>query len=217
MDNKFAKATERILSLVAQLKEIGWDFSDNLNNSTVDLPGNIGEANGASRQVFWDYDHDDFVLKVGLDPGDEKYCQKEVEVYNAAVEAGLGDYFGWTARIGEVDGVGIYAMEWLNCDEEEVSDGSYKHYFHEFCEENGLDMDDVDAQEIFDEEFNENYDSYCSNSGIREWFISSIPDWQMADELNIFLEEHHINDLHSANVGYRGTKLVLADYAGWGW
>ena len=33
-------------------------------------------------------------------------------------------------------------------------------------------------------------------------------------EVNIFLSQNKINDLHTGNVGYRGTNLVFVDYSG---
>ena len=33
-------------------------------------------------------------------------------------------------------------------------------------------------------------------------------------EINIFLSQNKINDLHTGNVGYRGTNLVFVDYSG---
>lgn len=215
MDDRFERAKKRITSIIAQLKRVGWDFGHYYDNSYSTLPDNISEATGASREVFWDDYHDDFVLKVGLTPNDERFCEKEVEVYNAAVEAGLGDYFGWTARIGTVDGVGVYAMEFLCCDEERVCSDSYDYFFQEFCKDNGLDVNDEDAQDSFDVEWSCDED-YRSNDGIREWFLNELP-WKTANILEDFLDNWSINDLHSGNVGYRGDALVFADYAGWGW
>lgn len=217
MDNRFERAKERIMSLISQLKEVGWNFEKGYENSYANIPGNIGEASGASRQVFWDYDHEDFVLKVGLAPTDEKYCEKEVEVYNAAVEAGLEKYFGWTARICEVDGVGIYAMEFLCCDEERVSDDSYNYHYKLFCEDEGLDPDTDESHEAWDNVCENSWsNSYDNNDGIREWLLDGV-SCITSGSLDEFLESHNINDLHSANIGYRDDTPVIADYAGWGW
>lgn len=80
---------------------------------------------GCTKGVFIFADAD-FVLKVpfreywgryfrnvGAASSSWDYCAKEVEVYAAAVEAGVEQFLAKTEKIGEVDGTPIYAQERL--------------------------------------------------------------------------------------------------------
>jgi len=217
MDDRFERAKKRIGNIIAHLKKVGWNFKWGWDGPCHELPDNIGEASGASRQVFWDYNHEDFVLKVGLGKGDEKYCEKEEQVYCAAKEQGLEKYFGWTAYICTIDDMEIYAMEFLDCDECRVSDDSYEYHYELYCDENELDPNTDEAREQWEDLLESNWSvSVDSSDAVTEWFLDRL-DWQEHDELSIFLNDWQINDLHAANIGYRGNMPVFADYAGYGW
>ena len=217
MDDRFERAKKRIGNIIAQLKAVDWNFYSGWSDFEGNFPNSIGEASGASRQVFWDYNHEDFVLKVGFGKEDAKYCEKEETVYLAAKEQGLEKYFGWTAYICTVDNMDIYAMEFLDCDECRVSDDSYQYHYELYCDENELDPNTDEAREQWEDLLESDWSMSMDNSdAVTEWFLDRL-DWQERNELSIFLRDWDINDLHAANVGYRGNMPVFADYAGWGW
>ena len=111
----------------------------------------------------------------------------------------------------------IYAMEFLDCDECRVSDDSYEYHYELYCDENELDPNTDEAREQWEDLLESNWSiSVDSSDAVTEWFLDRL-DWQERNELLIFLRDWDINDLHAANVGYRGSMPVFADYAGWGW
>jgi hypothetical protein len=97
--DRFTEAYNRISKLMEILYHCDFNIDDPWSIEHIDLPSNIHYEMGATRLVVWDEDNRDYVAKIALTDEDEKYCVHEVELYNAAVKAGLEAHFGWCAEI----------------------------------------------------------------------------------------------------------------------
>lgn len=209
------KAAERIINCV---EEAGFDVFD--PNSIINGDWNLAReyfnlAYGASRLVIWDEVYD-YVIKVAFD-GYEKYNQHEVEVYQSAVACGFEKEFGWCdciiEPVYEGDKVivpGIYVMEFLDGNEEEVLDSAYDYGYKRFCESRGLDSSTYQYTDDYDEVREDDMDE------LMDCFVSYI-DNDKRGKFERFLCDHHVNDIHNGNVLFRNNKMVICDYAGWGW
>ena len=96
-------AAQRIMDMI---DSVGIDLSDpryfvESGGWNYELPDDFMWANGASRLVIWDGDYCDYVVKIPLNECDEKYCKREVEIYNAAIKEGLSDHFAWCTCYSE--------------------------------------------------------------------------------------------------------------------
>lgn len=208
-------AAERIMNKIEQAN-LGSDTPHDILDVVWQggLPNGLYANYGASRLVIWD-DECDYVIKMPIDSYDEKYCKREVEIYSAAVEEGLEDLFGWCAcyREPEEYKCGIYVMEFLSGNEDEIFDSAWNYGYQKFCDEYGLDSSIEDNREEYEAN---HYDYNTDNANMLELFESLI-DGIKASLLDRFLAKWRINDLHAGNYLYRGTELVICDYAGYGW
>lgn len=208
-------AAERIVNAV---QSAGFDLSDPqsiIHNAWSNLPDGIQYAYGASRLVLWDEDYCDYVVKIALDPDYEKYCQREVEVYAAAVQEGLADSFGWCMCYAEPDWgndmPGIYVMEYLDCNEDEVADDAWTYGYKEYCRSHGLDDSNYDNAD----EYN---DWNCEDEGMYLDYFESEMDRDYLRAFEVFLCKWRITDLHNANFSCgKPSEMKIVDYAGWGW
>ena len=184
---------------------------------------NIHRFCGATRMVFHDENNPDYVIKIAIDCDDEKYNEKEVEIYNDAVECGVEDAFGYMTCIYPVGTKlfgkyvltkGIYAMETLDCDEDLITSDALDNEWLNYCRDNGIDVNDSQAREDFDYDYE--YDDF--NDVVWEYAETTWVDW-LVEGMENFRETHLLEDIHAANVGYRsgGNKVVLADYGGYAW
>lgn len=176
---------------------------------------------GASRLVLAP-DNSNYVLKIQYRDLDEyEYCANEARLYAEAEKAGLAEYFAWSAKILDypmmtADGVvnrEIYIMEKCKVDEEAMSSDSTQHGFRLWCADEGLDADDSDAWERFENE--EDIDYYSNQEGMLDYAIEF---WGVDAARNVgeFLDSYYCNDCHSGNFGYIDKRLVICDYAGYG-
>ena len=174
-------------------------------------------ANGCSRIVLGD-GYNDYVIKFQVPGCEIKYCEAEVKTYEDAVAAGYGDKFAWCAKLmdyvcGEFI-VPIYVYEYAECSYDEVSDKSYEYHYNAFCEQEGIDPNDEESRDRWSEEDNCDYNS---QEGMIEFAVSL---WGLLGNegrrFREFLRDHHVNDLHAGNWGYRDDDLVLTDYSGFG-
>ena len=209
------RAAERIVNSIVSA---GFDLADteSIIMNSYNLPDEIQFAYGASRIVFWDVDYCDYVIKVPRHRNYERYCQHEVEVYNAACEEGLSDCFAWCAQYAESDYdndvPGIYVMEFLYCNEDEVYDSPWTRSYKEYCDERGLDSSNYDAADDFDEWCYDEESSMileCIEAGMTQ---------EKRRAFSIFMTKWMINDIHRGNAALDDNDhMVLTDYAGWGW
>lgn len=205
-------AADRILNMI-ESAGMNWSEPRSILDAG-DYPNHMQYCYGATRLVIWD-DNCDYVLKIALDEVFEKYNKHEVEVYKDAVNEGLEDNFAWCdcyiepCEDEDFYNPGVYVMEYLEGTDEEIYDRAWQHGYTRFCEENGRE-DSVDSIDAYYEE------GYDDNDVLMELFTA---DWSISEkyDFNTFLYDNNINDIHSANVLYRGDRLVICDYAGYGW
>jgi hypothetical protein len=148
-----------------------------------------------------------YVFKIQFDwrPEDDvvlDYGRNEEYVYGKAVEKGLEEFFAWTAFLGKYDSAAVYVMEKVEVNQDKTSEDSYLYHINRDREE-GRDVDD------------EYYDvgDYSDHEGMFE-FATSINGVVM-NEVEDLLDYLCVGDCHAGNWGYRGTTLVLTDYAGY--
>ena len=213
-------AAERIINMV---ECAGFDLTDPYSiincGDYSNMPEGMDYAYGASRLVIWDNDCCDYVIKIALSPNYEKYCQHEVEIYQAAVKEGLADNFAWcmcyaepTYADGEIDAPGIYVMEYMDCNEDAVSDVTWTHGFEEFCYQRGLDSSDCTSVDKYND-WNEGE----SEEMVLDYMESLMsPEYRRAFE--VFMYKWWITDIHEQNVALKDNgQMVIVDYAGWNW
>ena len=218
--NQAAMAADRIIDM---LEYAGFDLTD--PNSIIsypnymNMPGSMTYAYGASRIAIWDEDYCDYVVKIALDEKYEKFCQHEVEVYEAAIKEGLADTFAWCMCYaepqyndeGEYEVPGIYVMEYVDCNEDVNSDEIWKYGYSQYCKERGLDSSSYDYADDYDE----------WNCEEDDGLVLDYVESQMNDEqrrlFNVFMMKWWISDIHNQNIGHIGNRVVILDYAGWNW
>ena len=159
--------------------------------------GNFDIYAGATKGVIVPLDMD-FVIK--FDYVAQPYCARECENYKAAMEAGLEDYFPYTAFLCCVDEVNFYIQERAecgdNCDVPDIAFNSLKARYESYGDpinENDIwaDLDELDADEAVELVFDDN-------------------------KLIDFIIKRHINDLHMANFGTIYGRNVIIDFSGYG-
>ena len=159
-------------------------------------------ARGLTKMVIID-DNLDYVIKIPFawvngSISMKDYCRIEAENYQRAVDACVDEYFAECFYGGkfecELDGekvkVPFYLMEKVDCDEEKVTS--------DICSQ----LDDS------------SYDCEYSSEAVEELFKL----YYGADEhdrVYEFCEKMFINDIHTANVGFRNGRLVFVDYSGY--
>ena len=216
--NEAAMAADRIIKMV---EYAGFDITDpnsiiNYNSYSL-MPDGMQFAYGASRLVIWDEDYCDYVIKIALDEKYEKFCQHEVEVYEAAVKEGLADNFAWCMCYSdsyyEEDRYvpGIYVMEYVECNEDTVADATYKHGYEEYCEMNGLDSSNWDSIDEYDKWYEGD-----SEDRVLDYMESLMPS-EYRRMFEVFMCKWWITDIHEQNVGFKGSNMIIVDYAGWNW
>lgn len=210
-------AAERIIDMV---RSAGFDISDpySILNADYDMfPYDMEYSNGASRLVIWDSDYCDYVIKIALDQKFEKFNQHEVEVYREAVKEGFADNFAWCTCYQEpmiCDDwyvPGIYVMEYVDCDEEAVSDSAWIYGYKSYCAMKGIDSSNYDHAEEYNEW------NWCEDDDMVLEYIEAHIDEEKRKAFNVFMAKWWITDIHSLNVGFKGNRMVMVDYAGWGW
>ena len=102
-------------------------------------------------------------------------------------------------------------MEFVDCDGEAVYDSAWKHGYAEYCEMKGLDSSSYAYVEEFDKwncEEEEDMILECIGASMNDATVRAF---------NKFLAFWRVTDIHQENAGFLGGRMVLTDYAGWGW
>ena len=167
---------------------------------------NFSVESGTYRYTFI-FDDCDWVLKIPRKIGEHNYndCEIEVMVYKLAEKYGLHHFFASAAKLvsfncsfGEIP---IYVMKKVVVDEDRVSDHFYSLY-------DGDSGDEDDVNEWYANNFDE-------IDATMQAFVDYYGGAE-ADILQNFLNNIHINDIHSGNVGYdEDDNLIIIDYAGY--
>ena len=157
--NRINEACMAATRIINEVEGAGFNISDPysiINGSYEYWPDYLQYSYGASRLVIWDTECCDYVLKIALNEDYEKYCQREVEIYQAAVREGMADNFAWCMCYAEpcMDddfyNAGIYVMEYVDCDSDTVYDSAWRHGYEEYCEMKGFDSSSYDHCDEFD-------------------------------------------------------------------
>lgn len=163
---------------------------------------------GTYRYTFI-FDDCDWVLKIPRKIGEHNYndCEIEVMVYKLAEKYGINHFFAPAAQLASFNcslgEIPIYVMKKVVVDEDRVSDHFYSFY-------DGDSEDEEDVSEWYENNFDE-------IGATMQAFVDYYGGAE-ADILQNFLNNIHINDIHSGNVGYdEDDNLVIIDYAGYNW
>ena len=220
--NKINEAFMAATRIINMVESAGFNITDPfsiINYATSsNTPDEMRYAYGASRLVIWDDDYCDYVIKIALHEGYEKYCQHEVDIYEAAVKEGFADKFAWCACYAEpcLDedfyNPGIYVMEYVDCNEDEVEDTTWKYGYEQYCSLNGLDSSDYNSADAYND-----WNQGDTEDMVLDYMESLMsPEYRRAFE--VFMCKWWITDIHSQNVALKPDgNMVIIDYAGWNW
>jgi hypothetical protein len=220
-------------TIVAYLNKHGVDFSDVTRNNVRGkmkplqhwtrrrAGGNIPKftiANGYSKSALI-FEGLDFVIKIPFatdcgytfhgannNDNDWDYCQREAELYVAAVEAGVSDFLAKTECVGYVDGFPIYAQERV-----EVTP-DYR-YWSERTRTRTTKKTREQARRLY-------YARTSGDSGFTstdaELLILNF-GFRAAQRFMNFCAKHDLGDWHSGNYGKHLTlgTVVFCDYTGY--
>ena len=169
----------------------------NKNFNTIKLWDNgIGYSCGCTKHVFWLEDKMEYVFKIDID---NKYCEKEYEIYQKAKEAGISNLFAEVYYIGQIFGKNIYAMDYAYVSEDDIENDYYKKNY-----EFGLTDDEIE----------ENLSELNSEDivlSLFEFYYSV----NIIEKLAKFISQNQLGDFHGENVGYIDNRLVFIDYSGY--
>ena len=154
---------------------------------------------GATKVCITHSDLINWVIKVGYTENVKKdYAAYEYNVYCAAEEAGLAQYFPKTIYLGEFCGRSFYVQQRADCNEDQVTFDWYDRLRDQYDEEGA----EYDPDCLWDE-----IDCMEAEDKARLCF---------GDEaLCNFLWEHKVGDLHEGNFGYIRGCLVIVDFSGY--
>lgn len=141
------------------------------------------------------------------------YCAIEYRNYCVAEKEQLDKMFAWTDYVGRWNGLTIYAQEWVDCDEDEVSDEAYGSAYQNWKENSG-EYEDCENEDEAQEYFS---DMWYGTDGYDKISDKIWSDWKsLAHQFEQFIYSNNCNDLHTGNWGFRNDKIVCVDYSGFG-
>lgn len=186
------------------------DFSISIENRKVSFT----LTSGATKMVLLPNNAKIFpyVIKIPITIEERKgeiiekfnYCEKEVQVYNAAKEdERIKGLFAECGEIGKLDNIKIYWMDYYKvneCVNSQILFDSYRNYIGDMSE--------------LDEDFFDGYYDQTSEFLMSTLLEELYPD--NCDSILDFFDKFSINDLHSGNYHYDKyyNKIVLIDYSG---
>ena len=204
--------------------ETGLDFFETKDRDSFykwsyhnpDYPEDIHSASGATKAVIWT-DELPYVIKIPfIDKGSvyRDFCRIELQNYEQAHHfPEIVACFAWVDYLFEYEGHPIYIMEKVDCDEDSISDAAYSSSFEDFCEREGYTEGSEEYEDVRDHFSDEYYDWWEGLEQMESLFCDS---WgaDIYDKFRAYCETRDINDLHTANWGWRGSELVAVDYSG---
>ena len=134
------------------------------------------------------------------DEFDGDYCGREERISNCANEEDLIECFAAVEYVGSCGDYAIYKQEKVTSIMSEVEDEKW----------DSLSMAKKDSVRSKCQEL----DVCCINVCWINDFLSFFGE-EILKQLNNFINEFNINDLHSSNIGYIGKRPVLVDYSGY--
>jgi len=210
------------MEVLEELSKIGLDTFfetrarcefDNFDWNSV--PGSIQLSGGETKAVIWDNEMP-YVLKIpyfSTKTVDKNYCDREVDFYAEAEEAGLEDCFAWCDFLFFFHNCPVYIMEWADCDEGAIGDSAYDASFRLACAQEGI-SEGSENYDRFVDEFSDSYYNCDCDTQILD-LLDEVWGYQKARAFNDFCYDHGINDRHTGNWGYVDGRLVIIDYSGY--
>lgn len=144
---------------------------------------------GMSRYVFV-IDDSDYALKMGTCYRGDEDCEREVETYAKAQKEGIAHMFAAVEYGFSFLGKRFYLCERADADEDLALEKS--------AESSGRSVEDIEP------------DDMEAIQDVFYYFFESEDVWKFID----FCDEHGINDIHMANIGFDGETVKCIDYAG---
>lgn len=178
----------------------------------------IASSNGASKEclVFPDLG---YVLKWSMETRD---AEREVVVYQKAVDANLADFFPATMLAG-------YIVPPRKCDkpvaftaQQIITNSAHKIYWQEDGIKTRLlriakTVPDCRISQIERQFRKADQNGYGRDlDGLWAKVAVSIYGKRKVIALCEFVKKYHINDLHGSNIGYIGISPVILDFSGYG-
>lgn len=160
---------------------------------------NIKLTAGVSKGVFVCYDMG-IVIKIPFNYEIKDYCKIEFENYQAAVNEKVDECFCPIWFEGDYRGIPIYAADLCNTNQDD-----HLETIEEVYRASGKSKEDFDN--YLDDEY------YDKEGGAA--FMRALLTNEMWEKFWSFCQRHHINDLHTGNVGLLGDKPVLIDFSGY--
>ena len=178
----------------------------------------IASSNGASKEclVFPDLG---YVLKWSMETRD---AEREVAVYQKAVDANLADFFPVTMLAGYIvpprkcdDPVAFTAQQIISTSAHKIhwSEGGVKTRLLRIAET----VPDCRISQIERQFRKADQNGYGRElDGLWAKVAVSIYGKRKVIALCEFVKKYHINDLHGSNIGYIGISPVILDFSGYG-
>lgn len=175
-------------------------------------------TSGASKGVLVPVECEfDYVLKIPF-PDEDTYnpCEKEVEVFDAAVKHEseiINDLFAPCGHIGDIGNAQFYWMEYFDVDEGKNEDAAISYYIDNY---ESFEFEDG-SYEFRDEAVESFYSYYGGGSGTFEYLESILFSEKDQVIIERFLTHYAINDLHAANFYYDEffKRIIIIDYSGY--
>ena len=175
-------------------------------------------TSGASKGVLVPIECEfDYVLKIPFpDETTSNPCEKEVEVFDAAVRHEseiINDLFAPCGHIGDIGNAQFYWMEYFDVDEGKNEDAAISYYIDNY---ESFEFEDG-SYEFRDEAVDSFYSYYGEGSGTFEYLESILFSEKDQVIIERFLTHYAINDLHAANFYYDEffKRIIIIDYSGY--
>ena len=177
----------------------------------------ISTSNGATKEclVFPDLG---YVLKWSMETRD---AEREVAVYQKAVEANLADFFPATELAAYIvlpttgEAIAFTAQQIISTNAHNImwSEGGIKTRLLRIAET----VPDRRISQI-ERQFRKADQNGCGRDldGLWAKVAVSLHGKRKVIALCEFVKKYHINDLHSSNIGYIGISPVILDFSGYG-
>lgn len=191
----------------------GWAFFNYLWKKLKTEGFRVTRENGCSKYVLYFVDCP-FVLKMDSIDSDGNRggeCEREVELYEKAVELGLEKFFPKTKLFCYLGDIPIVIQE--KVDFADCNIPSAKFYEIERISRSALHQ--KLCYKIMDY-LRENADFHVRNISSR-WLSACVRLYgkKTVFELEKFIIDNRINDMHGNNVGWLNSKPVILDFSGY--
>ena len=169
-------------------------------------PFHVHVSDGASK-ICLVFDIMDFVIKWSTEG--ESEAMQEVEYYEDAKAQNLDKFFPMTEYFFSHNGVDFVVQEKISIQAEDVY-GEYMEYLSHIGRTVPRHMIDKVEKDL-------NKVSGYTRRINRIWIacLLSIHGKKATKALCKFVQEHDINDLHGANVGFKGNRPIILDFSGY--